>query len=569
MTWTNSFWMALSIGLVGAAPVAAGTAAEEGPVVRGELGLALDDWMRRMEAFGLHGALLVEVEGEIVLAEGYGVADHRTGRPITRATSFHLGSLGKQFTAACVLALEEKGELSVSDPISAHLDGVPEDKAGITIHQLLTHTSGLPYQPGDGSALDLPLSFAPGERWSYSNPGYTVLAAIVERVSGKPLAEFAGELLFAPAGMESTAFIGAGEWPTEDVARSYQDDLDLGPASEDRPDPRFLGAGDVASCLDDLLAWEHALEAGTVLGPQSVQRMFAEHVRNPGSSIGYGYGWMTATTERGTQLRFHQGNFGGFNCEYRRYVDEDVTVVFLSNHYVAGRSMRDAVMNPVSRIVQGDRENVPDPPHPKLLGARMPERPLAFELASGGRIEAWGDAGVVWLRGLGQDAVATVFAMDEEGRARAEEANATATRVLLAASKGEREPLLAQASGSVFAEDLWRGVQSLLTQRTDELGELEGASALGTTFSGARGAGSTVVRTTFERGESLVQIAWSSDGGIYQVTPVETVPANRFLSCEEGLVAFDIFSGRASSIELRPRDDGWTLEIGDDVHTSG
>lgn len=559
---------ALAIALVCAAPVAAQASAEEGPTVRGELGLALDGWMQRMEAFGVHGALLVEVKGEIVLAKGYGIADHATGRPITRATSFHLGSLGKQFTAACILRLEEMGKLSVTDPISAHLDRVPEDKAGITIEQLLTHTSGLPYMPGDGSPLDLPLLFEPGERWAYSNPGYSVLAMIVERVAGGPFDQVVGDLLFEPAGMARTTFVGAREWPTKDVARSYQDDLDLGPVSEDEPDPRFIGAGDVASCLDDLLAWEHALDAGTVLKAETVQRMLAEHARNPGSTIGYGYGWMTATTERNTQLRFHQGNFGGFNCEYRRYIDEGVTIIFLSNHYLAGRSMRNAVMNPVSRIVQGERDEVPDPPHPKPFEAEKPTEPISFELASGARIEARADDAGVWLRGLGQEAVTRISGMDDAFRTLADEANATSIRVLLAAARGERAPFMERVSRSVIAGDLWQGMEKLLAERTAELGDVEDAASLGTTISGANGAGSTIVRMTFERGEVLVQIAWGSDGGIYQVTPVEDVPASRFLSCEEGLVAFDVFSGRSSAIELTPRGEGWSLKIGGEVHDS-
>lgn len=537
---------------------------DQGPIVRTELGELLDDWLGRLETFGMHGAILVEMDGEVVLAKGYGVADHATGRPLTRGTSFHLGSLGKQFTAACILKLESMGRLAVEDPVERYLDGVPDDKRGITIHQLLTHTSGLPYMPGDGSPLDLPLEFEPGERWAYSNPGYSVLARIVERVGGAPLADLAATLLFEPAGMSHTTYVGDPNWPTEDVARSYQDGQDLGPVSEDEPDPRFLGAGDVASCIDDLIAWEHALEKKTVLSAESQRKMFSEHVRNPGAGFGYGYAWMTTTTERGTHLVYHQGNYGGFNSDYRRYVDEGVTIIFLSNHYVAGRAMRDAVVNNVSRLIHGDSVGVPDPPRPTAPSDKTRHDEVRFPGPSGSRIEARLEGDGCWLRGYGQEAVRLVFGpqADDEASGFAEQANSTSVEVLLAASKGNGAPLRAHLSRSVMPDEIWAGLGAQLTEWKASLGELKEAAALGTSSSGGRRTGRTTVRLVFERGDRLVELDWGAGGGIYQAAPVEAPPARRFVFCEPGLVAFDIFTGQTLRISLNEKPGGWSLDIG-------
>ena len=122
-----------------------GAMAQNPPVIEGELGEQLDDWMWRMEQFGVHGAILVVKDGKIVLKRGYGIADVDSNTPITHETLFDVGSLAKQFTAAAILKLEMQGKLSAQDLIEDYLERVPDDKKPITIHHLLTHTSGLPY----------------------------------------------------------------------------------------------------------------------------------------------------------------------------------------------------------------------------------------------------------------------------------------------------------------------------------------------------------------------------------------------------------------------------------------
>ena len=568
------FCVACAATVLTLGPRVPGTAPDDA-IVRGELGAKLDDWLERMEAFGMHGALLVEVDDDVVLAKGYGVAQHATGRRITSETSFHLGSLGKQFTAACILKLEMQGRLSVDDSIADHLGGVPEDKRAITIHHLLTHTSGLPYLPEDGSPLELPLSAAPGERWRYSNPGYTILGRIVERVGGMPLARFAALHLFEPAGMSQTTYVGDPDWPTSDVAHSYQDDEDLGPVSEDVPDPAFLGAGGVASSVGDLLRWEHALRGEAILTDAAKAEFFTEHVRNPGASVGYAYGWMTTTTERGTRLVFHQGNFGGFNSDYRRYVDEGVTIVFLSNHYRAGRSMRDAVVNNVSRLIGGGVERVPMPPRtvPGETGAAALATTFetVFPVPPDGRIEAARDGDSLLLRGWGQEAQHLVFAPDagDAARAFAELANERSVEAVRAVARGDQAGLREHLSRSVMADQLWRGLTSQFERWSGTLGALTDVESLGTALTGQDSSGHTTVRLTFEGGEQLAQFAWGASGGIYQMTPEAAPPSRSFLTCESGLVAFDIFTGQASSVSLEADGDGWTMQIGGQRFESG
>lgn len=196
-------------------------------VVRGEMGKALDEYLRRLEGFGFSGALLVAKDGEIYLSKGYGWADRERRIPVTTETVFEGASLNKQFTAAAIMKLEEQGKLRVEDSISKYFDNVPEDKKTVTLHHLLTHSAGFPnefgrsgvdygknpeqyyYQDRDTfvrEILKAPLEYAPGTKAGYSNPSYSLAAAIVEKVSGQSYESFVREQLLVPAGLANTGF---------------------------------------------------------------------------------------------------------------------------------------------------------------------------------------------------------------------------------------------------------------------------------------------------------------------------------------------------------------------------
>jgi CubicO group peptidase (beta-lactamase class C family) len=152
--------------------------------VRGDAGRRIDRYLSAASAFGFSGAVLVADREGIVLRKGYGLANDSTGQPITASTVFDMGSMVKQFTAAAILLLESEGKLSTNDPLSRFFPGVPDDKRNITLHQLLTHTSGLVSDVagdysgvGRDSALGLafraPLVSQPGLAFNYSNMGFS------------------------------------------------------------------------------------------------------------------------------------------------------------------------------------------------------------------------------------------------------------------------------------------------------------------------------------------------------------------------------------------------------------
>jgi CubicO group peptidase (beta-lactamase class C family) len=245
------------------------------PVIRGPIAARIDTFMARVAESGLSGTLLVERDGQVILHRGYGTVDRANGRQAATDTPYHIGSLGKQFTASAILKLESAGRLHTSDSLPRWFASVPADKRHITIDHLLHHASGLPYLPrGDFNdplpmdslvreILSAPLAFEPGSRYQYSSPGYNLLAAIVEKASGRPFHDYLRTALWLPAGMTSTG--------GEDDSLRWQGPLRTPSYSGADADPviypvrarsKSIGAGSVVSTAGDLYKWESRASLG-------------------------------------------------------------------------------------------------------------------------------------------------------------------------------------------------------------------------------------------------------------------------------------------------------------------
>ena len=182
-------------------------------IVSGDVAHRVDDFLTRLVPFGFSGAVLVAKDDQIILKKAYGFANRETKQPYTVDMVSCIGSVTKQFTGAAILKLEMMGKLNTSDSIAKYLPNVPADKAGITIHHLMTHTAGFsgdlggtdeePISRDDlvAKVLAAPLASKPGERFEYSNEGFSLAGAIVERVSGQSYEAFLRQQLFLPADM--------------------------------------------------------------------------------------------------------------------------------------------------------------------------------------------------------------------------------------------------------------------------------------------------------------------------------------------------------------------------------
>ena len=314
-------------------------------VVGGELGATIDGYLATLVDRGFSGTVLLSRNGEVVLHKAYGLADAERRTPLTTETVFDIGSLTKQFTAAAIMKLEMAGKLNTNDSITRHLPDVPADKAAITLHQLLTHTAGLPMNSGGDYAvsrrdetvrriLDAPLQTPPGEAFSYSNPGYSLLAAIVERVSGDRYEAFLRTQLFEPAGMHATGYRLA-KWDSTRLARGYMDDRDQGTPLDHQwadagPYWNLFGNGGMLSTTSDLYRWAQALKGERILTSAGKEKLFTPALKN------YAYGWRVAETAHGKHISHGGDSENGFSANCNIYPDKDAVVIVLTNRIPLG-----------------------------------------------------------------------------------------------------------------------------------------------------------------------------------------------------------------------------------------
>ena len=311
---------------------------------------AIDDVMSAVYGPLEPGASVVVVRrGQVIFRKGYGVASVELEAPMRPESVFGIASLTKQFTASAILKLVEQKKLALDDPLTKFLPNYPVRGAHITVEHLLTHTSGLSplNETTDMRATatpdvkvadivgdwthDLPLDFTPGERWAYSNWGYTLLGTIVEKVSGVSYGEFLTQTFFTPFGMAHTYYtdrrrIIPGRVPGyEEPERTP---FNILPSRGRSLHP--AAAGGLLTTVDDLAIWNAAIEAGRVLPADLQQRMFTSYRLKDGTATNYGYGWDLGEYE-GHRVQEHQGGTTGFLSQMVRLPDDGIFVAVLSN----------------------------------------------------------------------------------------------------------------------------------------------------------------------------------------------------------------------------------------------
>jgi CubicO group peptidase (beta-lactamase class C family) len=359
-------WMGLCLAAVGLALVPAASAQKAADTVEGPLARQIDRYLNKAEANSWAGSALVAYQGKVLLAKGYGLADREAGTQETAATVFSIGSITKQFTAAAILKLEMQGKLSVDDPITKFFPSVPEDKKGITLSQLLTHTAGLVDALGDDYdpiqrdafvklALGSKLLSRPGERYRYSNVGFSLLGIIVELVSGRGYEQYLYDNILKPAGMERTGYVRP-RFARKDLAVGYVGVTRWGTALDrtwltDGPGWHLRANGGLLSTVGDMHRWYLAIRAQKILSPEATREYLTAHVREyPDGNSYYGYGWVIEKTERDTPLVWHNGGNTVYNAYMGFEPKEDLDIIVSSN--VSGK-ISDTYAERIEKIVFG------------------------------------------------------------------------------------------------------------------------------------------------------------------------------------------------------------------------
>ncbi|SFL07200.1 CubicO group peptidase, beta-lactamase class C family [Paenibacillus sp. 1_12] len=284
------------------------------------------------------GSVLIAKEGKIIINRGYGFANREHQVANTTETKYRIGSITKQFTAMAITILQEQGILKVEDNISKFIPSFPKG-AQISLHELLTHSSGIPnitrlpnikeimrhpttIEITVSLIMDFELEFDPGSKFQYSNSGYILLAFIIEKTTGLSFEDFLNRHIFEPLGMTNS---GCDNFKEIIFNRAQGYEYDNKIVNADYVDMSFpTGGGNLYSTTGDLFKWDQSLYTEKLVTNKSLQAIFTPH------GFGYGYGWFISSDNNRNRIH-HGGGIVGFKNEINRYIDEGVTIIILNN----------------------------------------------------------------------------------------------------------------------------------------------------------------------------------------------------------------------------------------------
>ena len=287
-----------------------------------------------------NGSVLVVENNEVIYENTFGFAEFETEEPLDGDIPFYLASLGKQFTAAAIIKLEEEGKLSLNDPLKKYLPMMPKIYDQIEIHHLLTHTAGVPdyintlkiARPGLTN-MDVyealvnlrSLNSMPGSKYRYSNSGYVLLAMVAQVAAGQTIEKYFQDRIFDAFEMNNT-FVYSEATKNKVRVKGY--------TSKKKPDDYELetvGDGGIYSTAHDLYKWEQALNTGKFISKESLDKVYTQVVLTNGRSRRYGYGWEIGSNSEG-KLVYHDGELAGFRTYLERQLVPGNAIIILTNN---------------------------------------------------------------------------------------------------------------------------------------------------------------------------------------------------------------------------------------------
>lgn len=341
--------------------VAFAVAAHGAPLAPSPRTHEIDRLMQTLYSRGqFNGSIVVAKDGRVIYRHGFGEANARSHSKFTPDTISNIGSVSKQFTAMAVMMLAEQRKLAYDDPVSEYVPELTTALKGITLRQLLNHTSGIP-DVGD-LGIDHPkltnedvvrrlanpdyFTSRPGEKYRYSNANYVLLARVVERVSGEPFPQFLAENILRPLAMRNT-FVGP---PTRRVVAAAYDPFGNRAGSDDL----LTGSSGMYSTVNDLLEWDRALYSERLVRNVTLEEAFKPGAVTVGQST-YGFGW-NVDEKDGSKFVWHQGATGGYRAFIGRRLSDKLTVIMLTNK---GNTKRQQISDAILDIIDGKRYTLP------------------------------------------------------------------------------------------------------------------------------------------------------------------------------------------------------------------
>jgi CubicO group peptidase (beta-lactamase class C family) len=508
------------------------------------------EYLNRLAKLGFTGGVLIARDGQVLLEQGYGLADRKRNLPFTKDTVFDIGSNTKDFTKLAILQLAEQNKLRLQATLAEFFNNVPPDKVVITVEQLMNHTSGFGmYEGRDEEKVTkeefLRRVFAarlvsePGKKNNYSNPGYSMLAAIIEKVSGKTYEQYVYDHILKPAGMMTTGYV-IPKWRDGQVTRNYEDGEERPstfdyPHLADGPSWSLRGNGGTLSTLGDMYKFNLALEGEKLLAKEFKAKLF--DMNSPITLV------------------------GGNGVHYFVYHRDP------ANHLVMLIATTDAdwraieINRPLMMMAKG--QNVVLPPQAiNIDSTALAKLAGAYSLPSGAQFNVSVKGERLFISGANESAMALLSGAARGNPEQVSRINAQVKAMLEAGGRGDHQ-LMYQAFGAAMPYDEFKARQEGRWQaRNQKYGAFKGVGLLAT----APGPGGylTTARLDFERGNEYAQFIWGGVGMLRGVRFMDAAPGYVFYpqSASE-FFRFNLTDGEALRISFKRQGEagGFSLSI--------
>jgi len=485
---SNKFILFLFCALLAAIPL-------RGQINQSDMETPIREYLERLEKLGFAGTVVVYHKGELLLADGFGLA-HRSKNiawaPFTVST---MGHVSRIFTAAAILKLKEQGKLSVDDSITKYFDNVPQDKAGITLHHLLSNSAGLTDFPSDledqdqinytkakllDYAFSQPLQNNVGEWTGWSDVSFALLAAVIEQVSGVQYEQYLHNTIFNPLSMKQTG-TAIPEWDMLNVAVGYDDfgnpigtDIER-PFIKNGPTWRYRGAHAIQTTGIDMYKFGKALLDGKILSEKSLADMFSHQtVESEPQNNFFGYGWQVRySPNTDTKFAWHQGGIGEIFASFR-IITESNSFIFLQGNAISEFVVTDFTLQNIFDFMF-DGQDLPEVPdiYP-LSDIKLETFKGTYKLENGNKVKIASQRGALTIETPGVDTYLDLFIQSSAEHSRLKELTGK-TQALIDALKTEDFATVKELYANDIPEKVLRNTYEDWLETPDKL-EIIGAS---------------------------------------------------------------------------------------------
>lgn len=489
----------------------------------------LKEYLSFLSNAGFSGQILVAEKGKILSNHAFGYSNKETMKRVTPTTAFNIASLTKQFTASAILWLEQNEKLKTSDTLGKFWDTIPVDKRGITIHQLLNHNAGFGRQVVKtveiisknellGKLFSSNLKHKPGSAFQYSNSGYEILAAIVEKVSGISFKEFIRQTFIIPNNLTHTYFntdnlveinheiaLGYNEW--EEVSNCYSP-----PANWNN-----TGASNILSTAEDLYKWFTLIKTDKILKSIQRNKLFSVSTKTDEDEE-YGYGWYIAKTTTGKQLIYHGGDISGYHSEFRYFPEDDKTIIILTNQELFGFGIfKYRIASNIFKAISGTQIAFPTKTI-KFKKDSLYKFCGIFQIDSINSFKIWINGDQLTLGASGQEAIDLLVPKATRIQSNLKAATENSLILINAVISGDDEKVKNIISTNSF-EFFYSALKETYIAHSNAFGGIPVVSSLGTipAYWSGDNTSRTYIKLDFPAGSSVFYFGWTPKD-IYDVT---------------------------------------------------